>query len=76
MDEKCEQKNLIDYIALDEKFWKDVLDVKAVRGMYEGLEHYVVLVKIKIKDRWEYGKKKGEEKVSKVLASEWIDRKG
>ena len=36
---------MIDYIAVDEKLRKDVLDAKAVRGMYEGSDHYVVLWK-------------------------------
>ena len=29
-----EQKSMIDYIAVDEKLRKDVLDTKAVRGCY------------------------------------------
>ena len=43
--------------------------------MYEGTDHYVVLAKIKMKGRWEYGRKNGKGKVSKVLASERMDRK-
>ena len=34
--------------AVDEKLWKDVSDAKAVRGMYEWLDHYVVLAKMKL----------------------------
>ena len=30
---------MIDYKAVDEKLVKDVLDGKAVRGMYEGSDH-------------------------------------
>ena len=30
---------MIDYKAVDEKLVKDVLDSKAVRGMYEGSDH-------------------------------------
>ena len=37
-----------------------------MRGKYEGSFHYVMLVKIEIKGRWENGKVK----VSKVLSSE------
>ena len=40
-----EQKSMIGYIALEEKLKKDVLDSKAMRGMFEGSDHYVVLVR-------------------------------
>ena len=63
---------MIEYIAVDEKLVKDVLDAKAVRRMYEGLDYYVVLGKIKIKGRWEYGRRNGN--MSKVLVRERIDR--
>ena len=33
---------MIDYISLDEKSRKDVLDAEAVRGLYKGLDHYVM----------------------------------
>ena len=46
-----EKKSIINYEAVDEKLRKDVLNAKAVKGMYEWLDHYVVLVKIKIKYR-------------------------
>ena len=42
---------------MDKKLGKDVLEGKAIRGMVEGPDDYVVLAKIKIKDRCEYGKK-------------------
>lgn len=42
-DERGEQKSMIDYIAVDEKLRKDVLDAKVVRGMFEGSNHYAVL---------------------------------
>ena len=46
---RCE-KSMIDYITVDEKLRKDVLDAKAVKGMLEGSDHYVVIAKIKIED--------------------------
>ena len=52
-----------------------MLDVKAVIGMYEGSDHYFVLAKIKIKVRWEYGRKNGKGKVGKVQISEKMDGK-
>ena len=36
------------FALVDEKLRKNVLDAKAVGGMYEGYDHYVVLAKIKI----------------------------
>ena len=42
-DEKGKQKSMIDYISVDEKLRKDVSDAKTVRGVYERLDHYVVL---------------------------------
>ena len=53
-DELVEQKKKIDYIATDEKLRKDVL---AVRRMHERLDHYVLLIKIRLKlDRGMAGK--------------------
>ena len=40
---------MIDCIEMDETLRMVVLEVKAVRGMYKGSDHYVVLAKIKIK---------------------------
>ena len=67
-----EQNSIIDYIILDEKLRKDVLDVKAVRGLHEGSNYCVVLTKIKIKGRLEYGRKNAKGKVSKMLPSEMM----
>ena len=52
-----------------------MLNGKAVRGIFEGSDHYIVLAKIKIKDRWDYGRKNGKGKVCEVLASGRMDRK-
>ena len=41
-DESGEWKSMIDYIVVDDK-WR-----KAVRGIFEGSDHYVLLAKIKI----------------------------
>ncbi len=45
---------MIDYIAVDEWIKKDVLDARVVRGMFDGSDHYVVLAKVQIRDRWEF----------------------
>ena len=48
---------------MDEKLRKDVPDAKAVRGMYEGSNHYILLAKVKIKGGREYGRRNGKMKV-------------
>ena len=54
---------MIDYTAVDEKLREDVLDGKAVRGIFEGSNHYAVLDKIKMKGRWDYSRKHCMEKI-------------
>ena len=73
-DERGEQKNMIDYTAVDQKLIKDVMDAKVVRGMFQGSDHCTVLATIRIRGRWEY-RSKGRGKVNKVLHSEKMDRK-
>ncbi len=55
--ERGKQKSTIDYIAVDERIKKVVVDARVMRGMFGGSDHYVVVAKIQIRDRWEYGKK-------------------
>ena len=45
MKERSEKKKIIDFIAVDEKLRKDVLDTKVVGGMLEGPYYYVVFDK-------------------------------
>ena len=51
-----EQESVIDYIAVDERLRKDVLDAKVMRRMFEGSVHYPVLATAKIGGTWEYGR--------------------
>ncbi len=74
MDERDEQKSLIDYIAVDERIKKDVLDARVMRGLFDGPDHYAVVAKIQIRGRWEYSKK-CKSKGRQVIASERLDRK-
>ncbi len=69
-----ETKSLIDYIAVDERLRKDVLDAKVVRGALEGSDHYAVVIKIMVRDKWEFCRSIGREKRSKVLAKERLGR--
>ncbi len=45
---------MIDYIAVDERLRKDVMDAKVVRGALEGSDYYAVVVKILLRDKWEF----------------------
>ncbi len=69
-----EERSLIDYIAVDERIRKDVLDAKVVRGALEGSDYYAVVVKIMLRDKWEVCRKIGKEKRSKVLAKERLGK--
>ncbi len=51
------EKSLIYYIAVDVRIRKDVLDAKVVRGALEGSDHYAVVVKITLRDKWEFCRK-------------------
>ena len=55
--ERGEQKSMIDYIAVEERIKKDVLDAKVVRGIFHGSDHYAVIANIQIKGRWEHRQK-------------------
>ncbi len=74
MDERGEQKSLIDYIAVDKRIKKDVLDARMVRELFDGSNYYAVVAKIQIRDIWEYSKK-CKSKRRQVIASERLDRK-
>jgi len=63
-------RSLIDYIALDERMKKEVLDVKVVRRMLSGSDHFAVLAKVRIRFKWEFWGNRRCKKVHKELASE------
>ncbi len=74
MDERDKQKSLIDYIAVDERIKKDVLDARVMRELLDGSDHYAVVAKIKIRGMWEYSKM-CKIILIKVIAFEMLDRK-
>ncbi len=55
-----EENSFIDYIAKDERLRKDVMDAEVVRGALEGSDHYAVVVKIMLRDKWEFCRKSGK----------------
>ena len=56
-----EQKGLIDYMAVDSRLKSDIVDTKVVRGMFDGSDHFAVLLKMKTCDKWEFKKERREE---------------
>ncbi len=61
---------MIDYVVVDERLRKDVLDAKVVTGALEGSDHYAVVIKIRVRYKWEFCRKIEKEKRCKVLAKE------
>ncbi len=55
------ESSMINYISVDERLRKDVLDAKVVRGTLEGSDHYAVVVKLMLRQMgvlWEDWKRK------------------
>ncbi len=61
---------MIDYIAVDNRLRREVEDSKVVRGLFNGSNHFAVVAKVRMRERWEFkgnGKKDDERR---ELASE------
>ncbi len=61
---------LIDYIPVDNRLKKEVEDTGVVRGLFSDLDHFAVVAKVRMRERWEFkgnGRKEGERR---DLASE------
>ena len=71
---RADQKNLIDYMAVDNILRRDVMDAKVEKGMFDCLDHFAELIKLKDKDKWIFGRvKKGERRRLRI---EWLWEKG
>ena len=44
---------------------RDVLDAKVVRGMFNGSKHFVVVEKVRTREKWEVERKGKKEVVKK-----------
>ncbi len=61
---------MIDYIAVDNRLRREVEDAKVVRGLFSDSDHFAVVAKVRMRERWEFkgnGRKEGERR---ELASE------
>ncbi len=57
------ERSLIDYIAVDNRLRRKMEDAKVVRGLFSDLDHFAGVVKIRMRERWEFkgnGRKEGE----------------
>ncbi len=64
------ERSMIDYIAVDNRLRREVEDAKVVRGLFSDSDHFVVVVKVRMRETWEFkgnGRKEGERR---ELASE------
>ncbi len=49
------------YIAVDNRLRREVEDTKIVRGLFSDSDHFAVVAKVRMRERWEFkgnGKKK------------------
>ncbi len=52
----------IDYIAVDNRLRREVEDAKVVRGLLSDSDHFAVVAKVRMRERWELkgnGRKEG-----------------
>ncbi len=59
---------MIDYIAVDNRLRKEVEDAKFVRGLFSDSDHFAVVAKVRMRERWEFKEngRKGERSGRKV----------
>ncbi len=56
---KGDERSLIEYIAVDNRLRREVEDAKVVRGLFSGSDHFAVVAKVRMRERWEFkGNKK------------------
>ncbi len=68
--EGSNERSFIDFIAIDNRFKRDVLDAKVVRGIYNGSDHFAVLANVRMREEWEFRGKGKSEMRGKELTSE------
>ncbi len=57
---------------MDERLKKNVLDAKVVRGMYQGFDHNMVIARMRVKIKWDLGRKNDVMEDERVVASDRI----
>lgn len=72
---KVKNRSSTDHVAVDESLRTDVMNAQVVRGRFDESDHYTVIVKLKMRNRWECGKNGSQEKMSTTVPNERLDRK-
>ncbi len=49
-----DERSLIGYIAVDNRRRREVEDAKVVRGLFSGSDHFAVVAKVRMRNRWEF----------------------
>ncbi len=64
-----DERSLIDYRAVDNRLRREVEDAKVVRGLFSASDHFAVVAKVRMRERWEF-KGNGRKGERRELASE------
>ncbi len=64
------ERSLIDYITVNKMLRREAEDAKVARGLFSGSDHFAVVAKVRVRERWEFKGNKKREGERKELASE------
>ena len=48
------ERSLIDYIAVDNRLRREVEDAKVIRELFSDSDHFAVVAKVRMRERWEF----------------------
>ncbi len=66
-----DERSMTNYIAVDNRLRREVDDTKVVRGLFSDSDHFAVVAKVRVRERWEFkgnGRKEGKEGKKKKIA--------
>ncbi len=63
------ERSLNDYTAVDNRLRREVEYTNVVRGLFSDSDHFAVVAKVRMRERWEY-KRNGQKGERRELASE------
>ncbi len=64
-----DERSLIDYIAVDNRLRREVQDDKFVRGLFTDSDHFAIVAKVRMREKWKL-KENGRKEGVRELASE------
>ncbi len=68
-------RSLGDYIAVDNRLRREVEDAKVVRGLFSDSDHFAVVGKVRMRERWKFKGNGRKESERRELASERLRNK-